>query len=1072
MRLPEFPCWPICRMRTQKPTLLVWLLTLGALLAPVTAFATINPVGQNAWTLWAFGNGNVIYNLLYAASGLVSSSGYLALVSFLSLISVVAASVMAANNAMASKRLIAAILGIFAFISIGLKETANVAVDDPVTNYINVVPNVPALVAIPPAVISEAGYRMTQLLEQYYSLPNDLTLTGGDAFDLANSLVNAQTQVQVTSPGLRATVAGFTTNCILPALASGQLNAGQLVDSTALWSMDGQQGTLAQAEQSPFTPVYTGSSPGGTLVPCGPGGVGTGSWYPTVTSTEYPSVSANNAYQYISQYFTAASPDWLANTASTFANTSTYSWLGSELTSAEQWDFGTNLTQSTGETIAQAAAVNLMNPSMRAAAVASGDSSLVTSLAVSQGQQSQISSWATAAALFRDLSGYIFSVLQAFILGIAPIILAVVVLPGAGKRILLSYGQVLIWLALWEPTMSVINFIVALYAQGTLGPTLGSSGGYSMMNQGVITQMTSNMELAAGFLASTVPLITWGLVKGGLAFTDFVVGAVGSSFATTAGAMAATGNVSLGNFSMGNETLHQRMMAARTTGGMGVTDVSVPGEGINTKFNETGFATSTPFGTNTSGTTGTTGQSVQNALAQEHRYSQQASQSANRGLAEGAAALASVMSSTSSGHTGQTGMSVGASVGASDTGTSRAVAALGAGLSHVSSEDEAKNLGYDLGAKLTVGQRKSLGNAIQSKEGAQPTGKWGAFLGGLGLSATGGLKAASSTGNDFKSSASHNAQATVETSGTRSGDLKVDSKTNAAIQAMLSHLNHNTTGLSEDTKRTISRGLSETASATNDFRQARTWATSAAVSQSVTYHRPSSFATENGVADAWRHDKNVVDKGRSNVRTAVGSHAETAAALTNLGHDMATQTGHTLEVASKGVPTAAHVRAEATAGAATIDRALSGEQQGVQKQAVETAGDARARETKYDKHTERAVNEEFRDTAKAMRHTRGAVNSADPFNLATPHGMNTPGDVTGNGLLGVGGVALLGVAKNGLVDLGKGYLAKRGLDAAKGDEGGSSTSGGDSDPALGQDATAEPFNPDAVPFNIDDVPFE
>ena len=57
----------MCHMRTQKPTRFVWLLTLGTLLAPATAFATINPVGQNAWMLWAFGNGNVIYNLPYAA---------------------------------------------------------------------------------------------------------------------------------------------------------------------------------------------------------------------------------------------------------------------------------------------------------------------------------------------------------------------------------------------------------------------------------------------------------------------------------------------------------------------------------------------------------------------------------------------------------------------------------------------------------------------------------------------------------------------------------------------------------------------------------------------------------------------------------------------------------------------------------------------------------------------------------------------------------------------------------------------------------------------------------------------
>lgn len=367
-------------MHTHKTNRFAWLVAVAALPAPAVAWASINPVGATAWTLWAFGNGNVLYNLLYAAKGLVASSGYLALVGFLAMLGIIATSVMTAHNALESRRLLVTILAIFAFLTIGLRETANVMVDGPVTGYINTVANVPALVAIPPAVISAAGQRMTQLLEQFYSLSGDLTLTGGSGFDLANSLVNAEAQVQMTSPYLRSTIASFAQNCIMPSLASGQLNAGQLASSTALWSVDGQTGTLAGVAQSPVTPVFTGSTPYGELLPCGPKGFTSGD--PTVTSSQYPGVAGHDAYDYILQYFQAASPDWLANSASTYSGTSAYSWLGTTLTSAQQWDFGTALTQSTGKTIAQAAAVNIMQPAMLSAAVASGSSPLVTSLAV------------------------------------------------------------------------------------------------------------------------------------------------------------------------------------------------------------------------------------------------------------------------------------------------------------------------------------------------------------------------------------------------------------------------------------------------------------------------------------------------------------------------------------------------------------------------------------------------------------------------------------------------------------------------------------------------------------------
>ncbi len=83
----------------------------------------------------------------------------------------------------------------------------------------------------------------------------------------------------------------------MPARAFGHLNAGQLVDSSALRSTAGKRGTLAQAGQSPFMPVYTGGRRGETMVP--------GPLYPTVTFDQDPGVTANNAYQHISNYFSA-----------------------------------------------------------------------------------------------------------------------------------------------------------------------------------------------------------------------------------------------------------------------------------------------------------------------------------------------------------------------------------------------------------------------------------------------------------------------------------------------------------------------------------------------------------------------------------------------------------------------------------------------------------------------------------------------------------------------------------------------------------------------------------------------
>ena len=1002
-------------MANQKRThLLVALGALGALLAPATAFATINPVGQTAWTLWAFGNGNVIYNLLYSAKGLVSSGGYMELVGFLSLIAIVTASVVASTNALASKKLMATILGVWAFIAIGLQETANVVVNDPVTGYINVVPGVPALVAIPPAVISEAGYKLTQLLEQYYTLPNDLTLSGGGGFDLANSLVNDETQVQVTSPYLRATVAAFTQNCIMPALASGRLSAAALVDSTALWTMNGQTGTLSQAEQSSFTPVYTGNSPGGTVIPCGPGGVGkpaNGATSPTVTSSQYPSVTANNAYQYISDYFNTASPDWLANTASTFANTSTYSWLGTELASAEQWDFGTSLTQSTGETISQAAAVNLMKPAMRAAAVASGDSPLVTSLAVSQGQQSQVSSWATSAALFRDLAGYIFSVLQAFILGIAPIILAVVVIPGAGKRILLSYGQVLIWLALWDPTMSIINYIVALYAQGQLGPTLGSSGGFSMMNQSVITQMTSNMELAAGFLASTVPLITWGLVKGGLAFTDFVVGAVGSSFATTAGAMAATGNVSMGNFSMGNTTLDQQMLAARTTTGAGQSVTDLPGEGIIRKDNSGGNVRYTAYGEDKVAWTGVTAQQAALNQTASHTFSTSAARDTSQAMSDASSAMASIMQSGTIGHGTQTGISTGQGASISRGGTTRVASSITAGLSHIANDKEAKEFGYGLGLKLGAGQKQALTGEMTSEAKTNPAlgSKIAAFLGGLNMSASmdAGTKADDSVGT----SASMDNRSTQDVAGSMSGDLKTSGNMTDAVTATLNSLANDQTGYSNEAKTSIAGGLKSASSAANDWKLSRSFAKHSAFSEMSTVY--GSAANINSPQNFLATVEGSVRGGRKDVGSDVQGHLKQGAALTNKANTMTKDINPRLAAATERTPSGGAVRTKAEDG---VRAATTGASEADKHTAQAAAGTFKTAGGVVNTDNG-AANSDFGSTASGVHKHQGVVTGAvanhhDPFDVVTPRGTGGMTDLAGGGILSLGEAGVAGALKN------------------------------------------------------------
>jgi hypothetical protein len=557
---------------------------LGVILPVAAVAGVVNPFGGNAWPIYGFSNGNVLYNLLYAAKGLVNSPGYWDLIMLTAMAAILPIGYAAAHQHKKAKQGLGLFIGLLVITSIGIRTTANAVIIDSVTGYTNAIKDAPALVVLPESIISSLGHEASMLIEQFYATPASLQVAHGGGFDLANSLVQDSTHIQVSDPMARATLAAFTRNCIIPGIASGRLSSYALVTSTQLWDRGGKKGTLARSPQSPLTPVYTAQDTYGAMLPCGPKGVAGGQTaYATYNGTQY-----KDAYDYLSAYFQGEAPKWLAQSAATFSGTSTFSWLSGTLASAQTFLFGGALTKPTGETIEQAAAINALRPALNAAAIASGQSQAVTALAVAQGEKSQVSSWATGAIIFRDLAGYLYSVLQAFVMALLPLIMVALFIPGAGHRIAMTTMQVLFWLALWEPTLSIVDYIVDLYSQGTLGPVMGKTGGYSMMNLGVISTQTSHLMLAAGFVSSMVPLITWGLVKGGFAFTEFLTHGLGTALAAQAGAMAATGNISLDQQSFNNRSIGQEMLMYKETAGTGEALTSMAGADATEQVNQGG----------------------------------------------------------------------------------------------------------------------------------------------------------------------------------------------------------------------------------------------------------------------------------------------------------------------------------------------------------------------------------------------------------------------------------------------------------------------------------------------------
>lgn len=562
---------------------------LPMLLLPGFAFA--GPIMQTAsgkdWTIQAFGNGHVLYSILDGAKGMLQPGNtYSHFIIFIALIGIIVVSVAAAHRADSAKKMLGSFLALFVFTSIGLNITGNVTIEDPINNTVDAITDVPVILFLPVAVVSTTGHYVTKSIEQYYSLPNDLTMTGGGSFNIGNSLIQASTQIRITDPLLHQTLEQYAENCIIPALASGRLNSYQLVTSTDLWGGNGKTtGILSSVNQSALTTVYSDQSPSGVIVSCGPKGAISGG--ATVSNTDPSIGGANNAFDYLRQYFNQLGGSFNTGTSSGYTNTAMYSFMSAASLGNAQTQLMNGAMSTTGSgSIEQAAAINALRPAMNAASIASGNSDQVTAMAISEGEQTQKSNWGTAAIMFQDLSGYLFSVLQAFLLAITPLILAALFIPGSGKKIVVSYFQVVIWLALWEPMLSVINYIVDLFSQGPLGGSMGGYAGYTMLNLPAVSSETANLTAAAGFLAAMTPMITWGLVKGGIAFTEFLSQGMGGYMARSAAGAAATGNITLDNQSFHNRTQDQWMLRSSVTAGIGAAMVSSTSAGATSVSNE------------------------------------------------------------------------------------------------------------------------------------------------------------------------------------------------------------------------------------------------------------------------------------------------------------------------------------------------------------------------------------------------------------------------------------------------------------------------------------------------------
>jgi len=547
-----------------------WLGFVALMSAAASASASGNVIaapgvsgGSNtAWTVYAFGNAQAVSDALRSLTNFAASGTFQSIVSMVAVIGVLGVGLSGGFNPAMAKRFIGYVVGVFITcyalfgVTNGGPLVVNIEVIDSVDNTWKAPVTVPAVVGIPASMISTAGYQLTRAIEASFPIPDELKMSNGAPFNLVAAMLNDASQAKITDPNLASSLAYYAQDCFTVGVAQGALTAQTLITSSDFLN------DIHFSNQAIMVNTLLQDPVG----------------QPGIVSCDAAWNLINNK---VNEQGTTAS-GFLKN-ASAWSQTPALNVVDADADRVLQYATNNGINDG-GAAIKQAAVLSAFKSAYSQTSAQTGNNEFLTNIAMAQATEAQRTSWIVGAEIFNRTMGYIFAILQVFVYAITPLVLCAALVPGLGLALLKNFAQIMLWLAIWQPMLAIVNFIVISMQQSDLGGALstGTGGyGFTLQNMGIITEKTSNLRAAASFVGTMVPALAWAMVKGSVDFSRVIGSAVGENFAAGAANTMATGGYSINNASMDSFTANKHSIAATGAWGNGQNTNSATGSAKN-----------------------------------------------------------------------------------------------------------------------------------------------------------------------------------------------------------------------------------------------------------------------------------------------------------------------------------------------------------------------------------------------------------------------------------------------------------------------------------------------------------
>jgi conjugal transfer mating pair stabilization protein TraG len=381
--------------------------------------------------------------------------------------------------------------------------------------------NVPFVVAYIASASSQIGYSLTKQFESVYSLPDDLQYTQNGMIFGAN-LMSAMSQARIGNANLSSSIDSFSQNCIFYDIQLGIYSFDDLKDSDDIWTFVKSN----QVENRFFT--YTSEAGDVSYPTCKAGAQELeADW-----SQEFFTLNKNLG-------FFAKKPDLtkaILNSAAPLAS-----------------EYFMNVSKSSTQLLQQSMMINAISDATENQE-AEYQVQLYQNARATAQSKSTYQTMGTQAGMWIPI---LKIVIEAVFYAAFPIIILLCLIPTLTGPVLRGYFTTFFWLSSWGPIYAILHRISMGHAK-TYTLSFSDGIGITLGNQYGLQQTMSDISAMAGYMSMFVPMLAYGIAKGGAAAmssmtTAFMSGVQGA--VSTAAHEGGTGNLNFGNVGLNSKNV-------------------------------------------------------------------------------------------------------------------------------------------------------------------------------------------------------------------------------------------------------------------------------------------------------------------------------------------------------------------------------------------------------------------------------------------------------------------------------------------------------------------------------------